>query len=187
MRSGIKRTSIAATAVLITFGLLGLGNCFAADGPKPVRLGSGTLRQYHWWVNVYRGQSRKAPCIDINLINRAGESSLEGEIGETSCRSTSPLPNALGLVDELNHPKVTVLAMGFPRDARSVTLEFNGKLQRRTVPLELLSPLKVRRAKLQSFRYFTFAFLGDSCLSRFITHDARGRILFDGERMHCQV
>jgi hypothetical protein len=181
------KTAIIAGAALIAFGSLCVTQGRAAGGPDPVRLGSGSIRQYHWWVNVYRGHTRKVPCIDINLVDRAGETPVEGEVGETSCRSTVPLPNALAVVDELDHPKFTVLAMGFPKDARTVTLEFNGRLRQRTVPLELLSPVKARKAGLQPFRYFTLAFLGDSCLSRFITHDARGRTLFDGGRMHCHA
>jgi len=182
----VKTVAVAAAA-LIAFGSLCVTQCWAAGGPNPVRLGSGSLRQYHWWVNVHRGQTRKVPCIDIRLVDDAAESPLEDEISETSCRSTSPLPNALGVVDELNNPNVTVIAMGFRRDARTVTLVFNGRLRKRTLPLELLSPMKAHKAKLQPFRYFTFAFLGDSCLSRFITHDRRGHILFDGGRMHCQA
>lgn len=151
-----------------------------------MRLGSGSLRQYWWSVNVHRGQTRKVPCIDITLVDRTAETPIEGEVSESSCRSTTPLPNALAIVDELSHPKVTVLAMGFPKDARAVTLVFHGHLRKRTVPLELLSPRKARKADLRPFRYVTLAFQGDSCLSRFITHDAQGRVLFDGGRMHCQ-
>lgn len=187
MTNSLKTAIVAGGATLIAFGSLCVTQGRAAGGPDPVRLGSGSIRQYHWWVNVYRGKTRKVPCIDINLVDRAGETPIEGEVGETSCRSTSPLPNALAVVDELDRPKFTVLAMGFPNNARSVTLEFNGRLRKRTVPLELLSPVKAQKAGLRSFRYVTFAFLGDSCLSRFVTHDARGRTVFDGERMHCQA
>jgi len=177
---------VVAAAVIAVGSLCGT-RCWGAGGPDLVRLGSGSLHQYHWWVNVYQGPTRKVPCIDISLADRAGETPIEDELGETSCRSTSPLPNGLAIVDELDHPKVTVLAFGFSEEARTVALMFNGRLRNRTVPLERLSAAKVRKARVRPFRYFTFAFLGDSCLSRFITHDERGRTLFDGGPMHCQA
>jgi hypothetical protein len=186
MMKGAKVATMI-TIALSVLGSCGVTPCRAFGGPKAVRLGSGALRNYHWRVNVYHGQTSRIPCIDIQLLNSAARSPIEGEIGETSCRATSPLPNALGLVNESDHAMVTVLAMGVPMNAREVTLVFHGSLRKRTMPLELLSGVKANKAKLRPFRYFTFAFRGHSCLSRFITHDARGHVLFDGGRMHCQA
>jgi hypothetical protein len=90
------------------------------------------------------------------------------------------------VVDELDHPNKTVIAMAFPSTARTVSLYFQGSLADRMLPLKLLSKLKARKAGLQPFRYFAIAFEGNSCLSRFITHDQRGDILFDGGHMRCQ-
>jgi hypothetical protein len=181
------KISVAAAVAALVFASLCVAQGWAAGDQDPVRLGGGSVRQYHWRVNVYHGRTAKVPCIDIKLRDRAAENPIEDEVGETSCRATSPLPNALAVVDELDHPKFTVLAMGFPTNARTVTLVFNGRLRKRTVPLRLLSSAKVGKTKLHPFRFVTFAFLGDSCLSRFITHDAYGRVLVDGERMHCQA
>ena len=158
----------------------------SASSSTVVRLDGGRVSKFKWDVLASEGGSRKRPCLQIELERLHHRSPAEIQLGEVSCRPVQPLPNLLGVVDELDHPNVTVIAMAFPRAARSVSLFFAGKKKDLTMPLKLLSRYKAAKAGLVPFRYGAVAFKGQSCLSRFVTHAKDGTVLDDGGPMRCQ-
>ncbi len=82
---------------------------------------------------------------------------------------------------------MTALVMAFPRKVHSVKLYFDSRVADRTVRLRLLSSHKATKAHLDPFRYGTFAFTGNSCVSRFVGHSPTGRVVYDGGPMNCRV
>ena len=179
------RTAMLAAFLVVVLALLPVTSAAARARSGAARLGSGSVSKFRWWVNAQRGRTPEVPCLQIELVPMGKRSPFEVGLGETSCRPIRPLPNAFGVVDELVHPNVTVIAMAFPEAAQTVSLYFRGRLETHTLPLRLLSEGKARKTGLRPFRYLAFAFKGDSCLSRFITHDSGGHVLYDGGRMHC--
>jgi hypothetical protein len=182
-----RKIARLALLVAVATASFSVSHSVARDVSEKVRLESGIVSKFRWWVNAYRGRTSLDPCLQLEIVPMGRRSPLEVGLGETSCRPVSPLPNAFGVVDELDHPKVTFIVMAFPRNARTISLYFQGQHHDRTLPLEPLSSLKMRKAELRSFRYVSFAFQGNSCLSRFITHDSKGRVLDDGGHMRCRA
>ena len=180
-RKRVRRTLAVAGCALVSASSQGLAN-----PPASVRLDSGRVSKFKWSVVAFQNGSRSRPCIRINFDRLRHRNPVEIELGETSCRPVQPLPNLLGVVDELDKPQVTVIALAFPPAAYSVSLFFSGNLKDRKMDLKLLSQYKAAKAKLRPFRYGAIAFKGNSCLSRFVTHSKDGTILDDGGRMRCQ-
>lgn len=174
--------------VLLAVGLLWCADAVAVGSAPPrVRLAYGSAEKFRWWVDAYRQGSRETPCLQIELRHMGKTSPLDPKLGETSCRPVSALPNAFGVVDELDHPNMTVIAIAVPQRSRWVVLYFHGRLADRKVALQLLSPSKVRKTRVQPFRYAAVGFRGRSCLSRFVTLDGSGDVIFDGGPMRCWV
>lgn len=96
-------------------------------------------------------------------------------------------PNILSIVDEIDRPRMTVVAMAFTTQVHSVSLYFAGPTKPRTLPVRLLSEKKVRKVHLEPFRYGTFAFAGRSCINRFIARSKSGAVVDDGGPMRCHV
>jgi hypothetical protein len=133
-----KAMKIGAMAA-IAICLMWVAEVSASSPPSPVRLASGLLPKFRWWMDAYKGRTPRIPCLHIELTRRGKHSPVADviDLGETSCRSVSPLPNAFGIVDELDHPKVTVIGMAFPKTAYAVSLYFQGPLKDRTIQLKL--------------------------------------------------
>lgn len=179
-------------------GLLGgiilcLGGASASTAvPTAVQLGIGRIAKHHWAVvstqdNGYGGVNRPCLRVTIEPVHRASpSSSADIPVGGVNCGSLRPTPDLLSVVDELDHPKVTVLAMAFIPQAHEVTLYFAGR-SKRDVELKLLSRRKSHKAGLVPFRYATLAFAGNTCVTRFVVHYKNGEILNDGGRMRCLV
>jgi hypothetical protein len=182
----MRRARCAGTLIVIVCALVVYSPEVSASSSTPVHLDGGPVSKFKWDVLASEGGSRKRPCLKIVLERLRHRSPVEIQLGEVSCRPVQPLPNLLGVVDELDHPNVTVIAMAFPRAARSVSLFFAGKKKDRTMHLRLLSRYKAAKARLVPFRYGAIAFKGQSCLSRFVTHAKDGTVLDDGGAMHCQ-
>jgi hypothetical protein len=92
----------------------------------------------------------------------------------------------MGLVDELDHPQISLFVMAFGLRFDKVALSFNGPMKDRTVALREISSVKANTARLHPFRYLALAYLGSSCLERFVGLSAEGVVLFDSELMHCR-
>lgn len=182
----VKALNLCLIAIIVAGSII-VPQVSASAGPGSVRLASGAVPKLRWWVNASRGKTSRVPCLHIELAHLGERSSEEIPLGETSCRRVSPLPNALGVVDELDHPNLTVIVMAFPEAADSISLFFRGHVKDRTVPLELLSARKSEKAGLFPFRFFAIAFRGRSCLSRFVAHNRSGGVLYDGGRMRCRA
>jgi hypothetical protein len=198
-----KRVRLDARRVVVCLAVavLGLQACIMPSGGHAnmgaksgrVRLGSGRLGRFRWMADTYRSDGRhgvSSPCLHVEL-ERAhrypSQNPLEISVESTNCSSLSPTPDLVSLVDEIGEPKMTVLVMAFPPKVHGVTLYFNGHVADRTVQLRLLSSRKASKAHLDPFRYGTFAFTGNSCVSRFVAHSRAGRVVYDGGRMKCRV
>lgn len=187
-----------AFLVLIAFGIQALiayssGRAETSPESTRVQLGSGRLAGFRWVADAYRSKGRygaSRPCLHIGFEPRGGqavEDPLEIPVESTNCGPVHPIPDLVSLVDEVDEPKMTALVMAFAPKVWSVTLYFDGRVADRTVQLLSLSKYKARRARLNRFRYGTFAFVGNSCISRFVAHSRTGRVVYDGERMKCRV
>lgn len=179
--SGIKAGFLILVAVSAWYAPIANG----ASSSATTRLAHGRVGRYHWRVDAYRRSSAHVPCLQIELHRSGKPEPLEPQVGEVSCRPVSPFPNAFGVVDELSHPNVTVIAFGLATQDRSIALYFHGSARDRVVPAKLLSPFKIRKTGLRPFRYVALAFKGRSCLSRFVIRDKFGDVAFDGGPMRC--
>lgn len=137
------------------------------------------------WAHADKDPQSGAAKVEVKVDGSAAKTESPG-CSTKNCQINSSPPNLLGVVDELDYPNVTVIAMAFPRAARSVSLFFAGKKKDLTMPLKLLSRYKAAKARLVPFRYGAVAFKGQACLSRFVTHAKDGTVLDDGGTMHCQ-
>lgn len=183
----LARAGVAPLVVVVAVGaLVFMASQALAVTPSIVRVDSGLVSKFRWKVDAYRGGASSQPCLRIDFRRVRHRNPAEIQLGETSCRAVQPLPNIFGVVDELDHPNVTVIAMAFPPKAVSITLSFAGKKKDKVLPLKLLSAHQAQKTKLLSFRYGAIAFKGNSCLDRFVTHGQNGAILDDGGKMHCQ-
>jgi hypothetical protein len=188
----IRRRTGVLGAMIIILGAICVSGASAGVSPhRPkAQLGSGKVLNFHWNAFVFRGKGAggaKRTCLSIGLKPPSSPSPVEVPIADTSCRRIGSIPNLLGVVDELDRPKITLLVMGFEPRVRSVSLFFAGKVADRTLALPKLSSFKAAKAGVRPFRYGTFAFAGNSCLSRFVAHARGGNVLDDGGRMRCHT
>ena len=149
-------------------------------------LGAGRVGPLKWSTLTFspgKPSSRHRLCLQLNVHSVQPEE-IEIPLGEVACGSVHPFLN-ITLVDELEHPPITLTIFAVPQRAASVSLYFKGRMRDRTIPLTLLSRRKAQKTGLAPFRYFTLAFSGRSCLSRFVTHLPSGAVLENGEHMGC--
>jgi hypothetical protein len=161
-------------------------SCNGASPPKAA-LGGGRVGPLKWSASTFSAavsRSSHRPCLqlDTSLVH---PEDLEIPVDEVACGPVQPIPLNIAVFDGLERPAVTFLIMAFPRKAASVSLYFKGRMRDRTISLKLLSPAKARKTGLAPFRYFSLAFSGPSCLSRYVTHSRSGSVLLDGEHMAC--
>lgn len=198
MTANRRRASVAFAFGVLVLGLQSCAVCLAANaGVRPTQagvvLGTGRLGGFRWKAETYRSKSAHAasrPCLHIGFRpahRPTNPDPLEISIESTGCGPLHPTPDLVSLVDEVRNPKMTAIVMGFPLAVHSVSLYFNGHLKDRAIELDRLSLYKARKARINPFRYGTFAFTGDSCLSRFVAHSGTGRVVYDGGRMDCRV
>jgi hypothetical protein len=157
--------------------------------PQAVELASGEIAHYHWKVSASRDRDHSAgpysPCIRIQMTPRkASSQDINTGLGSSSCGPFSPIPFLAAVVNEATLPSITVLAMVFHRNARSIRLYLQGRGDR-VIALRLLSQPKSSKARLVPFRYGAVAFAGHFCLQRFIAYSASGKVFFDGGKMTC--
>lgn len=196
VRSGFQFSAVVLAVVVVglqAFAMFTAGRADALPKGSAVRLGSGQLIGFRWTADTYRPKSRHGasrPCLHIGFEpadHSAPQDPLEISVESTNCGPLHPTPDLVSLVDEVDEPKMTALVMAFPLKVHSVRLYFNGPVADRTVQLHLLSSQKATKAHLDPFRYGTFAFTGDSCISRFVARSRTGRMVYDGGRMNCRV
>jgi hypothetical protein len=180
---------------------MGVGMCVGAVAWKnganavatpssTVHLASGRVAQFKWRALAFRPNSQggsQRPCLYIGFkpLRSRSEGPIEIRAESTNCAPLRPIPNLVSVVDELHKPRMTGLVMGFGSEVHSVSLYFKGRTADRTIQLHLLSKSKAAKGHLVPFRYGSFAFAGDSCVSRFVAHSKDGGVLYDGGRMRC--
>lgn len=180
-----------AAAVLAI--LAGPGDAMSAqEGPgAKAKLGAGRVGPFKWSVLAFAAHGpapSHAPCLQLK-VHEVHPEPLEIGLGEVACGPVRPglIPPFLNIevVDELKQPPVTFAVMAFPANVASVSLFFRGSIRDRVQPLKLLSRSKARKTGLARFRYFSLAFSGRSCISRFVTHLRSGAVLDPGEPISC--
>jgi hypothetical protein len=178
--------------LLLAMACLSIAGSASGSSPRPrVLLGSGQVAKSRWFAFVTRDQGHggdQRPCLSISLEpthRSTPPNPAEIPIGGSDCSSLQPTPELLSVVDELVDPKITVLAMAFVPQVRSVTLYLADRPSK-TIPLTLLSRHKAVKTDIDPFRYGTLAFAGDTCVTRFVAHDINGMVLDDGGRMRCR-
>jgi len=192
------RFSAAALAAILAMSFQGWVECRAADARVPHRqasvvLGSSRLAAFRWKATTYRPNAAHGafrPCLHVAFQperQSGANDPLEIPIESTNCAPLKPWPDVVSLVDEVHNPKMTAVVMAFPLAAHSVSLYFRGRLIDRTIKLTRLSRYMAKKARVRPFRYGTIAFIGNSCLSRFVAHSRTGRVIYDGGRMKCGV
>ena len=187
MKKPVRYLAISLGVVLAACMCTSEGIASFQKGPSAT-LDSGHVADFRWKATVFGNGNRPfRPCVRVDLQPARHPLPLdptEVQVGETQC---APVPNLLSVVNELNRPKITALVMAFSREARSVSLYFNGQIEDRTIPLDGISARKARRIGIAPFSYMAIAFSGNSCVSRFVTHAKSGVILEDGGHMQCRV
>jgi hypothetical protein len=148
-----------------------------------VGLKAGASGPYTWSVQASRPGGASGglrPCLHLAIRGSFVPFS------DTRCSALERQPLTLGLVDELDTPQVTLIAMAFGARYDRVMLYFNGSVKDRTVFLRELPGSKASKARLRPFRFLALAFLGGSCLERFVGVSSDGAVLFDSELMRCR-
>jgi hypothetical protein len=186
------RLSVAIVVAGYVLALTSVAGGVGRVATPTVRLDSGLITKFRWSAFASRARGPnggRRPCLTIGLqrVHRPPvPDPLEIPIGDTSCGSVRPVPNVLGVVDEVDRPQVNLLIMGFDSRVRSVALFFSGSLGDKQMPLRLLSQGKAAKARIQPFRYGAFVFRGRSCLTRFVAHSQTGRVVDDSGYMRCR-
>ena len=172
-------------ALAIPSGLASADPDGSSFRPK-ASLAAGRVGPLKWSMLTFspgKPSSRHRLCLQLN-VHSVQPKEIEIPLGEVACGPVHRFLN-ITLVDELEHPPITLMIFAVPQRAASVPLYFKGRMRDRTNPLTPLSRRKAQKTGLAPFRYFTLAFSGRSCLSRFVTHLPSSAVLENGEQMGC--
>lgn len=184
----IARMTLLATASV----LLSMNSASGAQelGPHVVRLAAGRVAQFRWAANVSRADRSANSthlCLSIGLERpgaRQHADPLEIPVEARECGIVTQRPIVSWVVDEIDSPHITLLAMAFSSMVDSVSLDIAGR-RSRTVELSQLSAAKARKAGVVRFRFLPVALAGPVCIHRLLGRSSSGRVLYDSGPLGC--